>query len=152
MQPKNTIWKTPGFLIRRLQQIQVAVFLSECQDEKITPIQWGILTIVTDFPNSGHIEISEELGLDRSNVANVVTRLADRGLLTRITNTEDRRRKSINVTEEGLAIMEKVRTKARSAQEKVLGPLNDSERELFMELLARLVKENNHLGRTVLQL
>ncbi|MBL4801085.1 MAG: MarR family transcriptional regulator [Emcibacter sp.] len=152
MRAKNTIWKTPGFLIRRLQQIQVAVFLSECQEEKITPIQWGILTIVTDFPNSGHIEISEELGLDRSNVANVVTRLVDRGLLSRITNKEDRRRKSINVTEEGLEIMKKVRAKARRAQDKVLGPLEESEREIFMELLGRLVRENNHLGRTVLQL
>lgn len=152
MKSENTIWKTPGFLIRRLQQIQVAVFLNECQDEKITPIQWGILTISADTPGAGHIEIAEELGLDRSNVANVVTRLVERGVLTRDTDANDRRKKSIHVTKAGLAIMEAVRAKSRKAQDKVLAPLNDAERHLFMELLTRLVKENNHLGRAVLLL
>lgn len=40
------------------------------------PIQWEILTIASANPGVGLVEIGEELGLDRNNVANVVARLA----------------------------------------------------------------------------
>ncbi|MFZ2296723.1 MAG: MarR family transcriptional regulator, partial [Aquabacterium sp.] len=34
----------PGFYIRRLQQIAVAIFLEETQDFGITPVQFAALT------------------------------------------------------------------------------------------------------------
>ena len=34
----------PGFLIRRLHQIHVALFMEECAAESITPVQYSILT------------------------------------------------------------------------------------------------------------
>ena len=49
----NPIRKRPGFLIRRLQQIQVAAFLMECADIEITPVQWGILTTLAANAHPG---------------------------------------------------------------------------------------------------
>jgi DNA-binding MarR family transcriptional regulator len=152
MERSHDIWKRPGFLIRRLQQIQVAAFLQECSDIDITPVQWGILTIVSDNPGVGHIEISEELGLDRSNVANVVNRLATRGLLTQKISVEDRRKKHISLTKAGEKMIDEVEVKAKRAQRKILSSLSESEREVFIDLLTRLVRENNHLGRALLKL
>lgn len=146
------VWKRPGFLIRRLQQIQVAVFISECSDLDITPVQWGILTIVSEYPGVGQIEISEELGLDRSNVANVVDRLVNRGLLRQKVSPTDRRKKEIALTKAGEKIVEQVEVIASRAQRKILSALSESERETFINLLTRLVKENNHLGRALLKL
>lgn len=152
MERSKVIWKRPGFLIRRLQQIQVAAFLSECAEVDITPVQWGILTIVSENPGVGQIEISEELGLDRSNVANVVDRLANRGLLRQKFSPKDRRKKDITLTRAGEKIIGQVEAGALRAQRKILSPLSDSEREIFVDLLTRLVKENNHLGRALLRL
>jgi DNA-binding MarR family transcriptional regulator len=154
MERSRVIWKRPGFLIRRLQQIQVAVFMNECAaaDIDITPVQWGILTIVAEYPGVGQIEISEELGLDRSNVANVVDRLVKRGLLRQKTSSADARKKDITLTKAGEKIIEQVEASAQRAQRKILSPLNESEREVFIDLLTRLVKENNHLGRALLRL
>jgi DNA-binding MarR family transcriptional regulator len=152
MERSHDIWKRPGFLIRRLQQIQVAAFLQECADVDITPVQWGILTIVSDNPGVGHIEISEELGLDRSNVANVVNRLANRGLLIQKISAEDRRKKNITLTKAGEKMVGDVEVKARRAQRKILSSLSESERTVFIDLLTRLVRENNHLGRALLKL
>jgi DNA-binding MarR family transcriptional regulator len=152
MERTHDIWKRPGFLIRRLQQIQVAAFLQECSDIDITPVQWGILTIVSDNPGVGHIEISEELGLDRSNVANVVNRLASRGLLTQKVSLTDRRKKNIALTKTAEKLISQVAVKAQRAQKKILSPLSESERQIFVELLTRLVRENNHLGRAALKL
>jgi DNA-binding MarR family transcriptional regulator len=152
MERSRGIWKRPGFLIRRLQQIQVAAFLSECSAIDITPVQWGILTIVNEHPGVGQIEISEELGLDRSNVANVVDRLANRGLLRQRISPKDRRKKAITLSKAGEKVIGQVEAGALRAQHKILSPLSESEREVLVDLLTRLVKENNHLGRALLRL
>jgi DNA-binding MarR family transcriptional regulator len=152
MERSRVIWKRPGFLIRRLHQIQVAVFMTECAALEITPVQWGILSVVHENPGVGQVEISEELGLDRSNVANVVDRLTKRGWLRQKLSPTDRRKKSIIVTKAGEKLIEQVPISVAAAQRRILGPLSDQERGILIELLTRLVQENNHLGRTLLRL
>ncbi len=154
MERSKVIWKRPGFLIRRLQQISVAIFISECADAQldITPVQWGILSMLSESPGVGQIEISEELGLDRSNVANVVDRLVTRGWLKQKISPADQRKKAITVTKAGEKVMGELEGIAQRFQRKLLNPLSESEREIFIGLLTRLVAENNHLGRARLRL
>jgi DNA-binding MarR family transcriptional regulator len=149
MERSKVIWKRPGFLLRRLQQISVAIFINECasSDLEITAVQWGVLSIVSEYPGVGQIEIAEELGLDRSNTANVVDRLTKRGLLRQKLSAADQRKKEITITRAGEKIMEQLEGCAQRFQRKLLGPLTESEREIFVELLTRLVQGNNHLGR-----
>ena len=132
----------------------MAAFLSECSGAgiDITPVQWGVLSIVMENPGVSHIEISEELGLDRSNVANVVKRLANRELLKQHISPTDRRKKTITLTKAGQKLISQVGANAQRAQRKILSPLSEAERDTFVNLLTRLVRENNHLGRAVLRL
>lgn len=152
MKHSKNIWERPGFLIRRLQQIQVAIFLEENTEVGITPVQWGIMTIVHDSPGISHIEISEQLGLDRSNIANVVNRLVKKGILNQKVSRRDRRRKEISMTQKGEDLMNVIEAGARRFQKKLLMPLSEEEQEIFVELLTRIVYENNHLGRAQLKL
>jgi DNA-binding MarR family transcriptional regulator len=148
----KVIWSRPGFLVRRLHQIHMAIFLKECNAEQVTPIQWGILTILAENPGVGQVEIADELGLDRSNVANVVDRLIRRGLLKQSTSTQDRRKKSIRITDAGRKLMYAFEPKARRAQRRLLELLSAEERRTFMSLLARLVDHNNELSRAPIRL
>jgi DNA-binding MarR family transcriptional regulator len=141
------IWGRAGFLVRRLHQIHMAIFLKECAQEQVTPIQWGIMTIVSAAPGVGHIEIAEELGIDRSNVANVVDRLMRRGVLTQAVSEVDRRKKTISITDAGRKLMDAFEPKAERAQRNLLEPLNEEERQTFMALLSRVVEHNNDLSR-----
>lgn len=125
----------------------MAIFLKECAAEQVTPIQWGILTIVAETPGIGHVEIADELGLDRSNVANVVDRLTRRGLLKQTTSKIDRRKKSIHITPAGRKLMRSFEPKAQRAQRKLLEMLSADERHTFMTLLQRLIEHNNELSR-----
>lgn len=147
MKKSRAIWSRPGFLVRRLHQIHMAIFLNECAAEQVTPIQWGILTIVAATSDIGHVEIADELGLDRSNVANVVDRLTRRGLLKQGTSKIDRRKKSIRITPAGRQLMASFEPKARRAQRKLLEMLSADERRTFMTLLRRLIEHNNELSR-----
>lgn len=147
LRTKKTIWSRPGFLIRRLHQIHMAIFLRECAEENVTPIQWGILTIVNAHPGVGHAEIADELGLDRSNVANVINRLIRRRLLKQTGSKTDKRRKSILITPQGRNLLTTFLPKARGAQRKLLDLLTEDERRTFMKLLTRLVEHNNEFSR-----
>ena len=144
---RKALWARPGFLVRRLHQIHMAIFLKECAEENVTPIQWGILTLVSAEPGIGHVEIAEELGLDRANVANVLNRLIKRKLLTQKDSTTDKRKKSISITSKGQQLLEDFKPRADHSQRMLLELLTSDERKVFMKLLTRLVQGNNELSR-----
>ena len=148
----RVVWTRPGFLVRRLHQIHMAIFLKECAAEQVTPIQWGILTIVKSQPGVGQVELAEELGLDRSNVANVVDRLTRRGVLKQTVSKLDRRKRSIAITPKGVALMTRFQPKAERAQRRLLEVLSKDERQQFMSLLSRLVDQNNEFSRAPIRL
>ena len=63
--PGHIIWDRPGYLVRRLHQIHVALFIDHVADGGVTPIQYGLLSILVSRPNIDQFTIGEELGLDR---------------------------------------------------------------------------------------
>ena len=76
--PGYTIWDRPGYLVRRLHQIHVAMFLGQVAEGRVTPIQYGLLSILVSRPNIDQFTIGAELGLDRANVADIQVNLQDR--------------------------------------------------------------------------
>lgn len=147
----TSIWDRPGFLVRRLHQIHVAMFLDAMSDENITPIQYGLLSILVDRPGLDQLSLAEELGIDRANVADILSRLEQRQLLTRLTDPNDKRRKICLPMPEGIAFVQKHHESMRKAQESLLEPLTPQERRTFVALLRRLVDENNDFGRAPLK-
>lgn len=142
------LWRRPGFLIRRAHQIHQTLFLEECSEYNLTPIQYGVLTGLAEHPEIDQISLAREVGIDRTNVADVLQRLEKRELVSRITAEHDRRMKLVKLTPDGEKILSDMFQAMMSAQQKLLAPLSNQEQELFLDLLMRLVKDNNHLGRT----
>src|SRR6266446_4438111 len=68
------LWGRPGFLLRRLHQIHYALFFEECAGFDITPVQYGLLTTVSLNPDLDQNSLARELGIDRTNVADVLNR------------------------------------------------------------------------------
>ncbi|WP_432470470.1 MarR family winged helix-turn-helix transcriptional regulator [Amphritea sp. HPY] len=142
------LWRRPGFLIRRTHQIHQTLFLKECSEYNLTPIQYGVLTGLLENPGIDQITLAREVGIDRTNVADVLQRLEKRKLVVRETAEHDRRMKLVNLTAEGRKILADMYQAMMNTQQKLLAPLNEQEQEQFLDLLVRLVNENNHLGRT----
>ncbi|MCX7273551.1 MAG: MarR family winged helix-turn-helix transcriptional regulator [Burkholderiales bacterium] len=149
--PGQTIWDRPGYLVRRLHQIHVAMFLDTVADGDITPIQYGLLSILTSHPGIDQFTIGEELGLDRANVAGILKRLEARKLVTRVVDPANRRRKLCLATSRGTEFVRAHHQQMQASQKRLLGPLAPEEREVFMNLLSRLVEANNESGRTSLR-
>ena len=64
--PIEELHERPGFLIRRAQQIAVALFLEETGALGITNTQYGILLVLKNRPGIDQISVARLLGLDRS--------------------------------------------------------------------------------------
>lgn len=149
--PGYTIWDRPGYLVRRLHQIHVAMFLGQVAEGRVTPIQYGLLSILVSRPNIDQFTIGAELGLDRANVADILKRLESRRLVTRVVDPANRRRKLCLVTAEGEEFVRRYQADMQQSQARLLAPLSAAERAQFMDLLGRLVEGNNERGRTSLR-
>ncbi len=145
------LWDRPGFLVRRLHQIHVAIFLDECAEENVTPVQFGLLSVLCQEPGCDQITLAEKLGIDRTNIADVIRRLERRGWLSRKVSPADRRMRVVSLTDKGGTFVGRTHIKMQRAQKRLLSPLSESDRARFVELLRRLVAANNGLGRAKLR-
>lgn len=147
----HTIWDRPGYLVRRLHQIHVAMFSARVADGQVTPVQFGLLSILISRPGIDQATLGAELGLDPANVAEILRRLEDRNLLTRVVDPQNRRRKLCLATPGGKKFVQHYQKDMQLSQQQLLSPLNPADRQVFMELLGRLVEGNNESGRTSLR-
>ena len=139
--------RLPGYYIRRLQQIAVAIFLQETEAFGVTPVQFAALQAVHNTPGVDQRTLARTIGFDTSTTAGVIDRLEARGLLQRNASAEDRRVRLLTLTDDGAALLAQVVPAMLRAQVRMLEPLNPAERAEFMRLLQLLVTANNELSR-----
>ncbi len=147
-----SLWARSGFLVRRLHQISVAIFMEEMAELDLTPVQFGAMSIIAMNPGIEQSAVGSELGIDRANNADVLTRLEKSGLIARQTAAHDRRTNCVFLTEPGRVMVLEANTRLARIQKRFLGPLTAAERKAFLSLMDKLIAENNSLGRTVLRL
>jgi DNA-binding MarR family transcriptional regulator len=137
----------PGFLLRRLNQIHYAMFFEECKDFNITPVQYGMLTALSVNPGLDQKAIGHVVGLDRTNTADVLKRLEERGLVKRRQSMEDGRVKHAFITAQGEKVTKSMYASMLASQQRLLAPLSAADKKKFLELLHLLVEANNEFGR-----
>jgi len=142
----------PGFLIRRLHQIHLALFAEECAGFDITPVQFSIMTVVSSDPGLDQTALAHEIGVDRATLANVLGRLETRGIVRRTKSKSNHRLKCVHITAAGIKILEAIRPAALRAHERTVEALPPDERAAFQAALRRLVDAGNAFGRAPLRL
>lgn len=145
------LWRRPGYLIRRLHQIHYALFFEECAAFGVTPVQYGLLTILSTNPNSDQVTLANALGIDRTNVADVLRRLEQSGLIHRERGVNDRRMVLARLSSAGEELVESMHPHMARAQERLLSVLSEDERETFLSMLMRMLEANNQHGRAPLR-
>ncbi len=140
--------KYPGYHIRRLQQIAVAVFMEETQEWGVTPVQYAALSAVSRQPGIDQRTLARLIGFDTSTIGSVIDRLEARDLMVRGNSSTDRRVRLLNVTQKGVELLKSAEPSVLRAQSKMLAPLPEDKRSVFMELLAFIITENDKLARS----
>jgi DNA-binding MarR family transcriptional regulator len=143
----------PGHLIRRLQQVAVAVFHAEVEaiGFDLTPVQYAALTRVGEHPGIDQATLAGLIAYDRTTIAGVVDRLVQKGFLSRDVSAKDRRAKVLQMTEAGRAALEKLTPAVERAQQVMLSGLEDKEAAEFLRLLKKATTAVNDLSRAPLR-
>ena len=145
--PWRALAARPGFLIRRLHQIHLALFADECSAFRVTPVQFSLLSVLAAQPGLDQAALAFAVGVDRATTANVVARLDQRGLLRRRPGTTDKRVKQVELTQAGHRLLARIDPHARRAHARTLETLRPADRARFVALLRRLVDAGNAHGR-----
>jgi DNA-binding MarR family transcriptional regulator len=137
----------PGHLIRRLQQIAVAIFLEDTASFGITPVQYAALSGLVAQPGVDQRTLAAQVGLDASTLGGVVDRLESRGWVQRQPSASDRRVKLLHPTAAGVQLLRDMAKAVDAAQQRILAPLPAAKQAQFMAMLAELVDKNNGQSR-----
>ncbi|MCC6609493.1 MAG: MarR family transcriptional regulator [Burkholderiales bacterium] len=142
----------PGFLIRRLHQIHVAMFTEACAPFGITPVQYSVMTALEREGELDQASLGAEVGIDRANATDVIRRLERRGVLSRRAGKPDSRMKMCSLTPAGQRLAARMRSAVERAHRRTVAALPPRERAAFLASLVRLVEANNERGRTRLRM
>ncbi len=133
--------QAPGHLIRRAQQIAVALFTQEAAGvEDITPVQFSILNALMDQPGVDQVTLAAKVAFDPATFGSVITRLEAKAWVRREADAQDRRRKLLFITPDGVRTAQTLKAVVVKVQKKILEPLSASEQKQLVELLAKLVR------------
>jgi len=143
----------PGHLIRRFQQIAVAIFLAEVGDAgfDLTPVQFAALVQIQASPGLDQATLAGLIAYDRTTIGGVVDRLVQKGWVARDVSGRDRRARELRITEEGRAVMARVEPAVQEAQRIMLAGLDPDEAMVFMRLLRKATAAANELSRAPLK-
>lgn len=133
----------PGHLIRRAHQRSVAIFMEETADYDITPVQFAILNTLMDRPGVDQVTLAGQVAFDAATSGSVIGRLEAKGWVRREPDREDKRRKLLWVTPEGERTVSRMKRVVGRAQGRILGPLDEAEREQLLWLLHKLVESDD---------
>jgi len=145
----KNLYAKPGHLIRRCQQIAVALFIEEvgAGGHDITPVQYAALVAIQAKPRIEATTLAAMIAFDRSTLGDVIERLVGKGLVERVPDPQDRRVKRLALTREGGRVLAAVEPAVERAQARILAPLAAADRKRFLALLEQLVDINNEHSR-----
>ena len=128
-------------LVRRLQQVCLSMIAAALKEADLVQLEYALLVFVDDVPGISQQSLSEALGIDRNNVSLIADKLEARGLLKRAVNGADRRARELTITPEGRKLR-RGSLKVRQANDRILTSLRADEKELFLDMLVRVVEGN----------
>ncbi len=137
----------PGHLLSRGQQIAVTIFLQECRDFEVTPLQFAVLAVPTQSGPIDQVHLGGLAALDRTTVSVVVRNLERRGLARREVSDRDRRSKLIHATPDGRDLVGRAMSAVESVQQRIVAPLTPRERRSLVAILEKLPDGNNQHSR-----
>lgn len=127
-----TLESAPGYLIRRTQQVHNVIWNEEF-DGLLTSPQYAVLAALAAEPGIDQRRLGEVASLDKSSIADVVSRLVSRSWIVRERDTRDARRNILRLTPAAELAFEHLTPPARRVQERLLASLSTAEGARFTD-------------------
>ena len=135
------IRQMPGHLIRRLQQVSVAVFSERMTTAGIdlTSVQFASLVHIDTKPGTDQTTLARAIAYDKVTIGGVVDRLCQKGFVQREPSQIDRRARVLRLTDLGQKVLEDASPIVEELQDDILSGLDVEERVQLVTLLTKAV-------------
>lgn len=110
-------------LLRRAQQFAYDQFVQQMGSSSITPRQFIVLFAVNEEEGLSQTDLVNRTGIDRSTLADMISRMIKNGLLARKRTAEDARANSVRLTATGRRALKGAMPKAIAAEKALLDVL-----------------------------
>ena len=101
-------------------------------------VEFSVLVLIAANPRLNQKQLGGALDLSAPNLAVILDRLAERGLVARVRGTVDRREHRLELTPAGAALTARAQDVASTMEREALQWLSDAERALLIELLNKV--------------
>lgn len=108
----------------------------------ITSGQFMYITCICENPGYTQDELSQQLIIDKSTVAKVLSQLEASGFITKTTNSNDRRAFNISPTDKALTIYPKILEIKDEWHHKITENLSDIECDVFEKLMEKAMENS----------
>ncbi len=129
---------SPSHLMHRALQLALDVYAEELGTDGPTQRQFAVLEAVSQRAGLTQTDLVKATGIDRSTLADLVSRMTARGLLDRERSTLDARAKAVRLSAAGEAVLAAARPRVIAADKRIVGLLPKAKRDLFLDLLSEL--------------
>jgi DNA-binding MarR family transcriptional regulator len=138
----SQILEMPTWLISRVYSYSHRLIAEGFGAAGVRGYHYRLLAALEEFGPASQAALGRRASIDRSDVVAAVNELADRGLVQRSPDPDDRRRNIITITSAGTEQLRKLHPVLADIQEKLLAPLSRTDRAQLIALLTRLVEHD----------
>jgi len=124
-------------LLRQLFQQHTARWQHELPE--LTKPQYAVLRAIAENPGIEQVALTEVAVSTKATLAEMLSRMETRGLVTREQDPADKRRRFVRLTPQGEALLDNSIPIGNGVDEAFLGRLNDRERTQFTELIRKMM-------------
>jgi DNA-binding MarR family transcriptional regulator len=127
-----------GLALRRAQAAVTQDFMDRFAAEGLRPMQYAVLALLQGNAGLKQNQVSETLGIKRTNFVPLLDELERRGLAERRRVADDRRASALFLTDAGHAMLDRLATAARAHEDRFTARIGAANRAILLNLLARL--------------
>ena len=132
-----------GFLLRLLEARYDVLYQSLTGQSDITPRQFGVLIALYQNGPLTPSALAERISSDRNTLSEMLKRMAARKLISKRSNSEDRRSIQIQITAKGEDALLAVIPAAAELQNTMLAPLSKEDRAHFLRCMLAIAKSSS---------
>jgi DNA-binding MarR family transcriptional regulator len=128
-----------GYQIRYAYRIFVRALAVELGPHRITTGQWSALRVLWQEDGLSQVELAQRMMVEKASLTAVLKAMAADGLITRVRNTDDRRKVNIFLTAAGRRLKSKILPLIGKINKRAMRRLSSAEVQQLRRLLARVM-------------
>lgn len=129
---------SPSHLLHRVLQIALDIYNAEAGEGALTQRQYAVLKALDGTEGLSQTDLVRLTGIDRSTLADLVSRMLTKGLLKRERSSTDARANLVQIDEGGAAALADMEPRVVAADGKILALLSPPKRDSFVKLLRKI--------------